>query len=128
MRDQRDRADHSAHRVISGAVSLPLFAYLFLWVPDTDFLLLPLLHHRSIVTHSALPALILLLFRKRFGIIPTAGGLIGLSVHLLCDALSPPVGFGQVWLPWPYKEPLGSLSPRSFSLRHDDAIIGGALD
>ena len=41
---------------------------------------------------------------------PTAGALIGLYVHLICDALSPAVGFGQVWLPAPFKMPLGGLS------------------
>lgn len=98
-------------RIIYRALTVPLFAYIFLWTPDLDFVLLPLLHHRSIITHSVLPALLLLLFRKRLGVAPTAGGMIGLSVHLLCDALSPPVGFGQVWLPWPVKTPLGPLSP-----------------
>ena len=89
---------------------LAAIACLFLAVPDVDLMLLSLLHHRSILTHSALPALIPFLFRRRIGLMPTAGALIGLYVHLICDALSPAVGFGQVWLPAPFKMPLGGLS------------------
>lgn len=92
-------------------VVLAAFACLFLAVPDADLLLLSLLHHRSILTHSVLPAAIPFLLRRRIGLAPTAGALIGLNVHLLCDALSPAVGFGQVWLPAPFKAPLGALSP-----------------
>lgn len=89
---------------------LAALACLFLAVPDVDLMLLSLLHHRSILTHSALPALIPFLFRHRIGLMPTAGALIGLHVHLICDALSLAVGFGQVWLPAPFKMPLGGLS------------------
>lgn len=92
-------------------VLLAACACLFLAVPDVDLLLLSLLHHRSILTHSVLPAAVPFLLRRRIGLAPTAGALIGLSVHLLCDALSPAVGFGQVWLPAPVKAPLGALSP-----------------
>ena len=92
-------------------LSIPLFACMFLAVPDVDLLLLSLLHHRSILTHSALPALVLLPLQGRFGPAPVAGALIGLSVHLTCDLLSPAVGFGQVWLPAPFKASLGGLSP-----------------
>jgi hypothetical protein len=80
-----------------------LMAYLFLWVPDLDFLLLNLLHHRSIVTHSVLPALVFILVGWRAGAAPIA-------VHLSCDLLSPMVGFGQIWLPEPYQIPLGPFS------------------
>lgn len=89
---------------------LAAIACLFLAVPDVDLMLLSLLHHRSILTHSALPALVPFLFRRRIGLMPTAGALIGLHVHLICDALPPAVGFGQVWLPAPFKMPLGGLS------------------
>ena len=92
-------------------VLVAAFACFFLAVPDVDLLLLSLLHHRSILTHSALPAVIPFLLRRRIGLMPTAGALIGLHVHLICDALSPAVGFGQVWLPAPFKTPLGALSP-----------------
>lgn len=87
-----------------------LCAYLFLWVPDLDFALLPLLHHRSIITHSLLPGLLLLAFGRKLGAAPLAGGLVGLSVHLTCDMLSPMTGFAQIWLPAPIKAPIGPLS------------------
>ncbi|MWD29664.1 hypothetical protein E0K89_019465 [Aquicoccus sp. SCR17] len=87
-----------------------LMAYLFLWVPDLDLLLLGLLHHRSIVTHSVLPALLLIHLGRRAGAAPIAGALLGIAVHLSCDLLSPMVGYGQIWLPEPYQIPLGPFS------------------
>lgn len=36
-------------------------AYSFLWVPDLDLVFIGILHHRSIVTHSILPAVLMLL-------------------------------------------------------------------
>lgn len=86
------------------------FAYLFLWVPDTDLILMDILHHRSIITHSLLPGLVLLLLGRSLGAAPVAGSLVGLSVHLTSDMLSPMVGFAQIWLPAPYIAPLGPLS------------------
>jgi hypothetical protein len=77
------------------------FAYLFLWVPDIDLVLIGLLHHRSIVTHSLLPGLLFLLLGRSLGAAPVAGALVGLSVHLTSDMLSPMVGFAQIWLPAP---------------------------
>jgi len=87
-----------------------LMAWIFLGVPDLDHLLLPILHHRSILTHSILPGLLFLVLGRSFGAAPIAGAMIGISVHLACDMLSPMVGFGQVWLPAPIKAPLGSFS------------------
>ena len=84
--------------------------YVFLWVPDLDLLLLPLLHHRSIITHSILPGLLLIMLGRKHGAAPIAGALVGLSVHLTCDLLSPMEGFAQIWLPYPIKVPLGPLS------------------
>ncbi|WP_410217359.1 hypothetical protein [Paracoccus sp. (in: a-proteobacteria)] len=63
------------------------------------------------MTHCVLPALLLLLLRHSLGAAPAAGAFIALSVHLACDALSPAVGFGQVWLPAPVKTTLGAWSP-----------------
>lgn len=91
-------------------VLLILCAYVFLWVPDLDLALLPLLHHRSIITHSVLPGLLFLFLGRRLGAAPAAGALTGLSVHLSCDLLSPMIGFAQVWLPAPLMVPLGPLS------------------
>lgn len=87
-----------------------LMAYLFLWVPDLDFIMLGVLHHRSIVTHSVLPALAFMLLGWRAGAAPIAGALVGIAVHLSCDLLSPMVGYAQIWLPAPYKMPLGPFS------------------
>lgn len=85
--------------------------YLGLGFPDVDLALLPILHHRSIITHSILIPAIFLTIRNsaiRFG----AGGFIlGISIHLSADVLSSPIGFGMIWLPWPIKFPLGPLSP-----------------
>jgi hypothetical protein len=85
-------------------------AYVFLWVPDIDLIFIGVLHHRSIITHSILPAVLLLLLGRRAGAAPLAGAMIGLAVHLSCDLLSPAVGFGQIWLPAPIKAPIGPLT------------------
>lgn len=84
--------------------------YIFLWVPDLDLVFLDFLHHRSIITHSVLPALVLLRMDPRTRAAPMAGALVGIGVHLSCDLLSPMIGYGQIWLPEPFQIPLGSLS------------------
>lgn len=92
-------------------ITMVMFGYLGLGFPDTDLILLPILHHRSIVTHSIIiPALVLLRRNQavRFG---AAGFILGESVHLAADVLSFPRGFAMVWLPWPIKFPLGFFSP-----------------
>lgn len=102
-----------------------LAAFIFLGVPDLDLALLGLLHHRSIITHSLLPALICLLLGKGLGAAPMAGAFVGLSVHLACDFLSPNmVGFAQIWLPAPFKMPLG---PFSYLWLAGNAIFGFAI-
>jgi len=70
--------------------------YLGLLLPDLDFLLLPILHHRSILTHS-----ILLPFLVRDWLPKPLyyGILAGISVHLFADSLSPMRGFALVY--WP---------------------------
>ena len=101
----------AAGRTLLGkAFLLILLTYVFLWSPDIDFLFMSLFHHRSIITHSILPGLIFLLFGRRLGAAPAAGAMIGTSVHLSCDLLSPMVGYAQVWLPAPFKQSLGPLS------------------
>lgn len=97
------------------------FAYLFLWVPDIDLVLIGLLHHRSIVTHSLLPGLLFLLLGRSLGAAPVAGALVGLSVHLTSDMLSPMVGFAQIWLPAPYT---ASLGPFSYLWLGANALLG----
>ena len=102
-------------RIFKERFPVPLAAFgvcaaLFLHVPDLDLWAMPLLHHRSILTHSILPAVLLLAFGGRFGAAAMAGALLGLGVHLACDGLSRMAGFGQVWLPAPFKMPLGGFS------------------
>lgn len=99
-------------------------AYLFLWVPDLDFALISILHHRSIITHSLLPALLFVFLGRSLGAAPIAGALIGTSVHLSCDLLSPMVGYAQIWLPAPFKAPLG---PLSYFWLGGNAVVGFAL-
>lgn len=83
---------------------------LFIGLPDIDLALMPILHHRSIMTHSVLLSLPLLWLPTPVGRAFAVGGLVALSVHLSADLLSPMVGFAQIWLPWPIKTPLGPLS------------------
>lgn len=85
-------------------------AFIFLPLPDTDFIFLSILHHRSIITHSLLFGFVFLFLGKNTGAAPLAGAMLGLSVHLACDLLSPAVGFGQIWLPYPIKTGLGIFS------------------
>lgn len=83
-----------------------------LWWPDLDLLALQILHHRSIVTHSILlPIMLMLVIRNKF---PSnfLGGLFGgIGIHLTADSLSAVIGFGTVWTPAPLKLSLGLLSP-----------------
>lgn len=97
--------------------SIPPSAFLLglgagLFLPDVDLLALPILHHRSIITHSILiPFLLSLTAKNRMSVMTIAGIYGGVAIHLAADALSSPVGFGMVWLPWPIKTALGPLSP-----------------
>jgi hypothetical protein len=82
-----------------------------LWLPDIDFALLPILHHRSIITHSLLiPWLASLYLSQKISVATISGLYAGIAIHLSADVLSPMVGFGMIWLPWPIKVPLGSAS------------------
>ncbi len=87
-----------------------LSAYIFLWVPDLDHLLIGLLHHRSIVTHSLFPGILIILFGRELGASVISGAFVGLSVHLSADLLSPMIGFARIWLPYPWKISLGTFS------------------
>ena len=65
-----------------------------LWIPDTDLILLPVLHHRSIVTHSILiPWLLSLTAGGRVPLSTVAGLYGGIAsgghgaVRELCDAI-----------------------------------------
>jgi hypothetical protein len=73
-----------------------LGVYAGLFAPDIDLFLLPILHHRSIITHSIIIPLLL----KRWLSTPTfAGFAAGISIHLWADSLSTSMGFAQVYLP-----------------------------
>ena len=87
-----------------------------LWIglklPDLDLLALPVLHHRSILTHSILiPWLLHRFLKNRISELGIAGLYVGIAVHLSADCLSSLVGFGMIWLPWPLKIPTGGASP-----------------
>ena len=90
-------------------VWMTVAAWAFLRVPDLDLALLGVLHHRSIVTHSVLIPFLVLAIRRRAGAPLAVGAMVGTSVHLACDMLSPMQGFAQIWLPAPVKMPLGAL-------------------
>jgi hypothetical protein len=82
-----------------------------LWLPDVDLVALPILHHRSILTHSIfIPFLISKFFTNRFSLSAVAGLYGGIAIHLSADILSPMVGFGMIWLPSPIKLSLGPFS------------------
>ncbi len=70
--------------------------YLGLCLPDLDLLLLPILHHRSIITHSIL---IPILLNKWIPVSVYLGFLAGISIHLWADSLSTSTGFAQIYLP-----------------------------
>jgi len=83
-----------------------------LFLPDTDLILLPILHHRSILTHSILiPYILWVYFQSKISLSFLAGLYMGMAIHFSADLLSATTGFGMIWLPWPIKIPLGPLSP-----------------
>ncbi|WP_123689732.1 hypothetical protein [Allostella humosa] len=104
-------------------VVMILFATLGLGFPDIDHLFLSWLHHRSIVTHSVLIPLPFLLARNEAVRAGAAGFLVGVSIHLAADILSPAKGFGTVWLPWPIKASLGPLSPMWIAANSGVAMV-----
>lgn len=79
----------------------------FLPAPDVDLLMLRLLHHRSILTHSVLLPLLVLWLGRSLGPAAAAGAFLGVAIHLAADLLSPARGFGRVWLPEPFQVSIG---------------------
>ena len=79
----------------------------FLAAPDLDMMMLRLLHHRSILTHSVLLPFLVLWFLPGLGPGAAAGAFLGVAVHLAADLLSPARGYGQVYLPEPFQIGLG---------------------
>ena len=102
-------------------------AIVFLRVPDLDFQLFALLHHRSILTHSVLPVLLFALAGRPWSLAIATGGSLGVGAHLLADALSPMVGYGRVWWPWPAKSALSPLASRLWLLSNGVLAFGLAL-
>lgn len=93
------------------AAILALATAIFVALPDVDLLLLRLLHHRSILTHSVLPPLLVLWGLPELGPAAASGAFLGVAIHLAADLLSPARGFGRIWLPEPLQISLGGWSP-----------------
>lgn len=111
-RTETNQQPASAGHTLATPLGYALGAFIGLWLPDIDLVLLPLLHHRSIITHSILiPWLLVRYARDRVPLEVIAGIYCGVAIHLAADVLSPAVGFGMVWLPWPIKVSIGPLSP-----------------
>ncbi len=98
-------------------VILAVAALAFLPAPDVDLFLIRLLHHRSILTHSALwPFAVLwaapwLGLSGPQGVAAASGAALGVAVHLAADLLSPSRGYGRIWWPEPVQVSLGQWSP-----------------
>lgn len=93
------------------ALLLVIATLAFLPAPDVDLFFLRLLHHRSILTHSVLPGVLLWWLARELGPAAAAGAFLGLAIHLAADLLSPPRGYALIWLPEPFQHSLGSWSP-----------------
>ncbi len=95
----------------SQLLAVAVFSFVFLWMPDIDLVFLEILHHRSALTHSLIPVAILSWFLREWGPGIGTGALLGTSIHLSADLVTPSmVGFAQVWLPEPWQISLGSCS------------------
>ncbi len=85
--------------------------------PDLDLWLIRLLHHRSILTHSAGWPFLVLWAGPRLGLseaqgaAAAAGAGLGVAVHMAADLLSPSRGYGRIWWPEPFQVSLGRWSP-----------------
>ncbi|MGR5138552.1 hypothetical protein [Vibrio jasicida] len=72
--------------------------YVGLYLPDVDLMLMSILHHRSMLTHSVILPMLLLFHKPSRPLV--AGLCIGVSVHLLADILSPMRGFALIYIPF----------------------------
>lgn len=106
-------------------LAILVFIFIGLRVPDIDLKLMDVLHHRSIVTHSLLLPLSLLLFRVKLLKPCIAGLCIGISIHLTADAMSPMRGFALIYLPKPFKTSIGSW--QSLVWLAVNSVIGGLI-
>ncbi|MGR5065702.1 hypothetical protein [Photobacterium sp. DNB22_13_2] len=90
-------------------VVFALFLYLGLFWPDVDKQLMSLLHHRSILTHSVLlPLLMLLILRSNYAKPIAAGLCAGISIHLAANVISPMGSYSQIYLPAPLSSSIGA--------------------
>ncbi|MCK6263762.1 hypothetical protein KP803_10800 [Vibrio sp. ZSDE26] len=80
------------------------------------------LHHRSIITHSLLIPLLLLLVKSNLTKPVVAGLCVGVSIHLAADLLSPMKGFALIYLPAPIKSSIGAW--QSFVWMGLNAVVG----
>ncbi|WP_010433266.1 hypothetical protein [Vibrio cyclitrophicus] len=69
-----------------------------LYLPDVDLVLMSILHHRSMLTHSVILPMFLLFHKSSRPLV--AGLCIGVSIHLLADILSPMRGFALIYIPF----------------------------
>lgn len=90
-------------------VVFALFLYLGLYWPDVDKQLMSLLHHRSILTHSVLlPLIVLVIVRSNYAKPIAAGLSAGISIHLAASLITPMSSYSQVYLPAPLSSSIGS--------------------
>lgn len=97
-------------KLLATIIGLYTAIYLLTWIPDIDQLLLQVLHHRSIITHSILLPLLLLLVTGSSLRWLSASLFSAIGIHLSADLLSPSIGYGAIWLPAPMKLSLGEMS------------------
>ncbi|MEZ8862708.1 hypothetical protein [Vibrio sp. 10N.247.311.51] len=83
--------------VIVGYLACFTGVYVGLYLPDVDLKLMSILHHRSMLTHSIILPMLLLLHKPSRPLV--AGLCIGVSIHLLADILSPMRGFALIYIP-----------------------------
>ncbi len=69
-----------------------------MYLPDVDLMLMSILHHRSMLTHSVILPMLLLFHKPSRPLV--VGLCIGVSIHLLADILSPMRGFALIYIPF----------------------------
>jgi hypothetical protein len=90
-----------------------------LYLPDIDLMLMSILHHRSMLTHSVVLPMLLLFHKPSRPLV--AGLCIGVSIHLLADILSPMRGFALIYIPF-IKKSIGDW--QSIAWMVGNALVG----
>ena len=100
---------------MKATVSLIVFSFLGLSFPDTDFLLFPILSHRSIITHSIIiPFFAYTYLKKKKNInneyidLIYSGFLVGIGIHLIAD-LFPRAYIGYALIKLPFHFSIGVI-------------------